>query len=30
MGSRRDKISAEEEREFMDELMSALTERWPG
>ncbi|KAJ5485429.1 NADP-dependent malic enzyme [Penicillium diatomitis] len=30
MGSRRDKISAEEEREFLDELMSALTERWPG
>ncbi|KAJ5218394.1 NADP-dependent malic enzyme [Penicillium cinerascens] len=30
MGSRRDKISPEEEREFLDELMSALTERWPG
>lgn len=30
MGSRRDKITPEEEREFMDELMSALTERWPG
>lgn len=30
MGSRRDKISPEEEREFMDELMAALTERWPG
>ncbi|OJJ50507.1 hypothetical protein ASPZODRAFT_192222 [Penicilliopsis zonata CBS 506.65] len=30
MGSRRDKISPEEEREFMDELMTALTERWPG
>ncbi|KAJ5151083.1 NADP-dependent malic enzyme [Penicillium canariense] len=30
MGSRRDKVSAEEEREFLDELMTALTERWPG
>ncbi|KAF2088399.1 hypothetical protein K490DRAFT_39203 [Saccharata proteae CBS 121410] len=30
MGSRREKITAEEEREFMDELMAALTERWPG
>ncbi|KAE8353056.1 hypothetical protein BDV28DRAFT_133928 [Aspergillus coremiiformis] len=30
MGSRRDKITPEEEREFMDELMTALTERWPG
>lgn len=30
MGSRRDKVSPEEEREFLDELMSALTERWPG
>lgn len=30
MGSRHDKITAEEEREFMDELMAALTERWPG
>ncbi|KAJ5770654.1 uncharacterized protein N7511_002705 [Penicillium nucicola] len=30
MGSRRDKISPEEEREFLDELMAALTERWPG
>ncbi|BDD63126.1 hypothetical protein MPDQ_002353 [Monascus purpureus] len=30
MGSRHDKISPEEEREFMDELMTALTERWPG
>lgn len=30
MGTRRDKISPEEEREFMDELMAALTERWPG
>ncbi|PTU18600.1 hypothetical protein P175DRAFT_0318374 [Aspergillus ochraceoroseus IBT 24754] len=30
MGSRRDKISPDEELEFMDELMSALTERWPG
>lgn len=30
MGTRRDKVSPEEEREFMDELMVALTERWPG
>lgn len=30
MGSRRDKITAEEEREFMDELMAALNEKWPG
>lgn len=30
MGSRRDKVTAEEEKEFLDELMAALTERWPG
>lgn len=30
MGSRREKISAEQEIEFLDELMTALTERWPG
>lgn len=30
MGSRREKISAEEEQEFLDELMAALTEKWPG
>lgn len=30
MGSRRPKVTAEEEREFLDELMAALTERWPG
>ena len=30
MGSRREKVSADEEREFLDELMAALTERWPG
>lgn len=30
MGSRRDKVSPEEEQEFLDELMAALTERWPG
>ena len=30
LGSRRDKVTAEEEREFLDELMAALTERWPG
>ena len=28
MGSRRDKVSPEEEREFLDELMEALKERW--
>ena len=30
MGSRRNKVSAEEEREFLDEMMAALTEKWPG
>lgn len=30
MGSRRDKVSAQEESEFLDELMVALVERWPG
>lgn len=30
MGSRRDKVSVEEELEFMDELMVALTNKWPG
>ena len=30
MGSRRDKVTAEEEAEFLDELMDALVERWPG
>ncbi|KAI9836791.1 MAG: hypothetical protein M1819_000956 [Sarea resinae] len=30
MGSRRPKVTAEEEREFLDELMSALTEKFPG
>jgi malate dehydrogenase (oxaloacetate-decarboxylating)(NADP+) len=29
MGSRREKVTAEEEKEFLDELMAALTERWP-
>lgn len=29
MGSRRDKISAQEEQEFLDELMVALKSRWP-
>ena len=29
MGSRRDKVSAEEEKAFLDELMTALKERWP-
>ncbi|KAI9658384.1 MAG: hypothetical protein M1821_002517 [Bathelium mastoideum] len=30
MGSRRPKVTADEEKEFLDELMAALTERWPG
>jgi malate dehydrogenase (oxaloacetate-decarboxylating)(NADP+) len=30
MGSRVPKISPDEERDFLDELMAALTERWPG
>ena len=30
MGSRRDKVTAEEEREFLDELMEALVETFPG
>ncbi|KAF2801998.1 uncharacterized protein BDZ99DRAFT_527949 [Mytilinidion resinicola] len=30
MGSRVPKISPEEERDFLDELMAALTEKWPG
>ena len=30
MGSRREKVTHEEEIAFMDELMIALTERWPG
>jgi len=29
MGSRREKVTAEEEGEFLDELMAALKERWP-
>ncbi|KAJ8114409.1 hypothetical protein OPT61_g3708 [Boeremia exigua] len=29
MGSRVPKVSAEEEKEFLDELMAALTDRWP-
>jgi len=29
MGSRRDKVTAEEEKEFLDELMAALKEKWP-
>ena len=29
MGSRRDKVTAQEEQEFLDELMMALKERWP-
>lgn len=30
MGSRREKVSPKEEIEFLDELMEALTRRWPG
>lgn len=30
LGSRREKVTAAEEKEFLDELMAALTERWPG
>ena len=30
MGSRHDKVSSQEEREFLDEMMAALTEKWPG
>lgn len=30
MGSRMPKVTPEEERDFLDELMAALTERWPG
>lgn len=29
MGSRRDKVTPQEEQEFLDELMTALKERWP-
>lgn len=29
MGSRREKVTPEEEKEFLDELMEALKERWP-
>ena len=30
LGSRREKVTASEEKEFLDELMAALTERGPG
>lgn len=30
LGSRRDKVSPAEEIEFLDELMAALNETWPG
>ncbi len=30
LGSKREKVSAQEEQEFLDELMEALTEKWPG
>lgn len=29
MGSRRGKVTAEEEKEFLDELMAALKDKWP-
>ena len=29
LGSRRDKVTPEEEQEFLDELMAALKQRWP-
>ena len=29
LGSRRTRVTAEEEKEFLDEMMAALTERWP-
>jgi len=29
LGSRRPKVSPQEEKEFLDEMMAALTERWP-
>ena len=29
MGSRREKVTAQQEQEFLDELMAALKERWP-
>lgn len=30
LGSRRPKVSPQEEQDFLDELMAALTEKWPG
>jgi len=30
MGSRVPKVTAEQQMEFLDELMAALTEKWPG
>ena len=30
LGSRRAKVTPEEEMEFLDELMDALTRMWPG
>jgi len=30
MGSRRPKVTPQEELDFLDELMAALTEKWPG
>ncbi len=30
MGSRRGKVTPQEELDFLDELMDALTKRWPG
>ncbi|KAI9769544.1 MAG: hypothetical protein M1840_004022 [Geoglossum simile] len=30
MGSRKEKVTPKEEQEFLDELMAALSEKWPG
>ncbi|MCJ1309433.1 hypothetical protein MMC25_003092 [Agyrium rufum] len=30
LGSRRDKVTAEEEKDYLNELMVALTDKWPG
>lgn len=30
LGSRRAKVTPEEEQEFLDEMMAALTDKWPG
>lgn len=30
MGNKHEKITPDQEEEFLDELMAALTEKWPG